>query len=84
METEQRYNFKTIEEKWQKFWEGNKTFQTKIDNSTKNNFDSTTIEETPAKTGDRKHKSQRIGKFGRFLGYAIIAALSALTTLLFL
>tara|TARA_R110002072_G_scaffold215326_9_gene372502 strand:+ start:3486 stop:4433 length:948 start_codon:yes stop_codon:yes gene_type:complete len=62
----------------------NNPTQTKIDNSTKNNFDSTTIEETPAKTGDRKHKSQRIGKFGRFLGYAIIAALSALTTLLFL
>ncbi len=27
----ERYNFKTIEEKWQKFWEENKTFSTKVD-----------------------------------------------------
>jgi len=27
----ERYNFKTIEEKWQKFWEKEKTFSTKID-----------------------------------------------------
>ena len=27
----ERYNFKTIEEKWQKFWEREKTFSTKID-----------------------------------------------------
>jgi len=31
----QRYNFKIIEEKWQKFWEKNKTFQTKIDKKKK-------------------------------------------------
>ena len=33
MEKNQRYNFKLVEEKWQKFWETNKTFKSKIDNS---------------------------------------------------
>ena len=27
----ERYNFKTIENKWQKFWDKNKSFETKID-----------------------------------------------------
>ena len=27
----ERYNFKLIENKWQKFWEDNKTFSTKLD-----------------------------------------------------
>tara|TARA_Y100000992_G_scaffold282541_1_gene231139 strand:+ start:678 stop:3215 length:2538 start_codon:yes stop_codon:yes gene_type:complete len=31
----ERYNFKTIEEKWQSFWEKNKSFSTKIDKSKK-------------------------------------------------
>ena len=31
----ERYNFKIIEEKWQKFWEENKTFSTKVDNNKK-------------------------------------------------
>ena len=31
----ERYNFKTIEEKWQKKWEKNKTFSTKIDKNKK-------------------------------------------------
>ena len=31
----ERYNFKTVEENWQKFWENNKTFSTKIDKSKK-------------------------------------------------
>ena len=31
-----RYNFKTIENKWQKFWEQNKSFQTKTDKNKKN------------------------------------------------
>ncbi len=31
----ERYNFKIIEEKWQKFWEKNKTFETKIDKKKK-------------------------------------------------
>ena len=31
----QRYNFKKVEEKWQKFWEKNKTFHTKIDKTKK-------------------------------------------------
>ncbi len=31
----ERYNFKIIEEKWQKFWEKNKIFQTKIDKKKK-------------------------------------------------
>ena len=31
----ERYNFKTIEEKWQKFWEKEKTFSTKIDKNKK-------------------------------------------------
>ena len=35
MEKNQRYNFKLVEEKWQKFWETNKIFKTKIDNSKK-------------------------------------------------
>ena len=29
----ERYNFKIVEEKWQKFWEKNKFFQTKIDHN---------------------------------------------------
>ena len=32
----ERYNFKTVEEKWQKFWEKNKFFQTKIDRINQN------------------------------------------------
>ena len=32
----ERYNFKTIENKWQKFWDKNKSFQTKIDRTKKN------------------------------------------------
>ena len=31
-----RYNFKTIEQKWQKFWEKNKTYKTKTDKNKKN------------------------------------------------
>ena len=31
----ERYNFKSVEEKWQKFWEDNKIFQTKLDKSKK-------------------------------------------------
>ena len=31
----ERYNFKTIEEKWQKFWSEKKTFSTKIDKNKK-------------------------------------------------
>jgi leucyl-tRNA synthetase len=31
----ERYNFNSVELKWQKFWEENKTFQTKIDKSKK-------------------------------------------------
>ena len=27
----ERYNFKTIEEKWQKFWQKNKSFKTELD-----------------------------------------------------
>ncbi|MDA7476808.1 leucine--tRNA ligase [Candidatus Pelagibacter ubique] len=30
-----RYNFKIVEEKWQKFWSENKTFSTKVDKSKK-------------------------------------------------
>ena len=30
-----RYNFKIVEEKWQKFWDQNKTFSTKVDNNKK-------------------------------------------------
>jgi leucyl-tRNA synthetase len=30
-----RYNFKIIEEKWQKFWDQNKTFSTKVDRNKK-------------------------------------------------
>ena len=30
-----RYNFKSIEEKWQKFWEENKTFKAEIDKKKK-------------------------------------------------
>jgi leucyl-tRNA synthetase len=30
-----RYNFKTIEEKWQKFWDKNKTFSSKVDKNKK-------------------------------------------------
>ena len=31
--TSDRYNFKTVEEKWQKFWENSKSFSSKIDRS---------------------------------------------------
>jgi len=31
----ERYNFKVIEEKWQKFWDKNKIFKTKLDNKKK-------------------------------------------------
>jgi len=30
-----RYNFKIIEEKWQKFWEEKKVFSTKVDKNKK-------------------------------------------------
>ena len=30
-----RYNFKIVEEKWQKFWNQNKTFSTKVDKTKK-------------------------------------------------
>jgi Leucyl-tRNA synthetase len=30
-----RYNFKTIEKKWQNFWDKNKTYKTKIDKTKK-------------------------------------------------
>ena len=31
----ERYNFKVVEQKWQKFWDKNKTFKTKIDKNKK-------------------------------------------------
>ena len=31
-----RYNFKSVEEKWQKFWDKNKSFQTVINKAKKN------------------------------------------------
>ena len=31
----ERYNFKIIEEKWQEYWDKEKTFATKIDNNKK-------------------------------------------------
>jgi len=31
----ERYNFKTVEEKWQKYWENNKVFATRIDKNKK-------------------------------------------------
>ena len=30
-----RYNFKSVEEKWQKFWDKNKSFQTVTDKTKK-------------------------------------------------
>ena len=30
-----RYNFKSIEEKWQKFWDDNNSFKSEIDKSKK-------------------------------------------------
>jgi len=35
-----RYNFKIVEEKWQKFWDQNKTFSTKVDKTKKNSHGS--------------------------------------------
>ena len=35
MNTESRYNFKEIENKWQKTWENEKTFSSKIDKNKK-------------------------------------------------
>ncbi len=35
MNSHNRYNFKKVEEKWQKLWEKNKTFSTKIDKNKK-------------------------------------------------
>ena len=31
----ERYNFKTVEENWQKYWKINKTFSTKLDKNKK-------------------------------------------------
>ena len=31
----ERYNFKTVEDKWQKYWEVEKTFSTKLDKNKK-------------------------------------------------
>ena len=31
----ERYNFKKLKKKWQKFWEENKTFKTKVDKNKK-------------------------------------------------
>ena len=31
----ERYNFKKVEKKWQKFWEENKSFKCKVDKSKK-------------------------------------------------
>ena len=33
-----RYNFKTVEEKWQNYWEKNKSFSPKIDKNKKNSY----------------------------------------------
>jgi len=33
--SQNRYNFKTVEEKWQKYWEKNKTFSSKVDKNKK-------------------------------------------------
>ena len=33
----ERYNFKTVESKWQNFWEKNKTFRTIIEKNKKGN-----------------------------------------------
>ncbi len=35
MENNQRYNFKIVEDKWQKYWEKNKTFQSNINENKK-------------------------------------------------
>ena len=35
MNTERRYNFKEVENKWQKFWEDKKIFSTKINKNKK-------------------------------------------------
>ncbi len=35
MNSQNRYNFKTVEEKWQKYWEKNKTFSSKVDKNKK-------------------------------------------------
>jgi leucyl-tRNA synthetase len=34
----ERYNFKAVEEKWQKFWEKKKIFSTKVKDKIKKNF----------------------------------------------
>ena len=34
----ERYNFKSIEQKWQQHWEKNKTFSSKIDKNKINNY----------------------------------------------
>jgi len=31
----ERYNFKTVEEKWQNFWDKNKSFKTELDKKKK-------------------------------------------------
>ena len=35
MNSQNRYNFKTVEEKWQKYWDKNKTFSSKVDKNKK-------------------------------------------------
>jgi len=33
-----RYNFKIVEDKWQKFWDKNKSFSVEVDKSKKNSI----------------------------------------------
>jgi leucyl-tRNA synthetase len=48
METKHRYNFKIVENKWQKFWEDHKTFNSKVDNNKKKFY---TLEMFPYPSG---------------------------------
>ncbi len=47
-----RYNFKKTEEKWQKFWEKNKTFKSKTDLSKKKFY---CLEMFPYPSGKNTH-----------------------------
>ncbi|MCT4575114.1 MAG: class I tRNA ligase family protein, partial [Alphaproteobacteria bacterium] len=51
MENE-KYNFKVIEEKWQKYWEENNTFKTEIDNDKEKYY---TLIEFPYPSGSGLH-----------------------------
>ena len=72
----ERYNFKIIENKWQKFWEKNKVFKTQIDKTKKKFY---CLEMFPYPSG-KMHMGHvrnysigdRMARFRRLAGYNVL------------